>query len=103
VTRRAVGAGVAWYVSTQFDGDDLSALLRDVTAVAQVSPVVEVAAGVEVVRRRARDGTFLFVLNHGDSGQKVPADGVDLVTGAAVDGVLDLPAGGAAVIREARG
>ena len=103
VTRRRVGAGVAWYVSTQFDGDDLSALLRDVTALAQVSPVVEVAGGVEVVRRRARDGTFLFVLNHGDSEQKVPADGVDLVTGAAVDGVVHLPAGGAAVIREGRG
>lgn len=103
VTCRRLGAGAAWYVSTQFRGDDLAALLFKVAGTAQVSPVVEVADGVEVVRRRARDAAFLFVLNHTDSEQQVAAGGVDLVTDTVVDGVVHLAPGGVAVIREAVG
>jgi beta-galactosidase len=41
----------------------------------------------------------LFVLNHTPSAHEVAADGVDLLTGAAVTGSLRVPADGAAVIR----
>jgi len=53
--------------------------------------------GVEAVRRH--DGV-LYLLNHTDRPQRVPAAGFELLTGAAVDGELTVAPGGVAVVRE---
>ena len=50
--------------------------------------------GVEVALR----GDLLFVLNHGDADAELAWTGHDLLTQTDVDGVLRLPAGGAAVL-----
>ena len=55
---------------------------------------------MEVVRRAAAGMSWMFVLNHSAVEQRVPARGVDLVTGLPVDGEARIPAGGYAVIRE---
>ena len=102
VTRNRVGAGQAWYLSTQLTGDDLVALLRDVADAAGVTPVLAGApAGVEAVRRQAADATYLFLLNHTAEEQKVAAAGTDVVTGERIAGSLTIPAGGVGVVREA--
>ena len=56
--------------------------------------------GVEATRRSDGYGSWLFLLNHTDAEQTVPATGHDLVTDESVDGAVRLAPGGAAVIRE---
>lgn len=107
VTRREVGRGAAWYVGGRLDELGASRLVGEVLAESGVLPTVPaVPAGVEVVRRRgetAADGpapSFLFVLNHTDAEVTVPADGTELISGTAVDGVVTVPAHGVAVVQE---
>jgi beta-galactosidase len=66
-----------------------------------VRPAARVPAEVEVVRRRAGDRTWLFVINHTDADARLDATGVELLTGARCSGDLVVPAGEVAVIREA--
>jgi beta-galactosidase len=88
ITRRQVGAGTAWYVSTSVDFDTVASLFG-----LSASPV-------ETVRRRSGDTTWTFLFNHGDVQEVVvPADGVELISGARVDGSVTVPAGGYAVVR----
>jgi beta-galactosidase len=108
ITRHGFGAGTAWYVSTRLDseapagspGGGYGALLAAVAADAGVRPERDgLPPGVEVVRRVDGERSWLFVLNHTPAGHEVPADGVDLLTGAPVAGTVLVPAGGAAVVQ----
>ena len=101
VTRRRVGAGTAWYLGTLPDDGTLAALLDDITTAAGVAPVVEVPAGVEVVRRRSGDHSWLFVLNHTSEPCDVATTGHDLVADRAVGPTLRVDSGRTAVVREA--
>jgi beta-galactosidase len=88
ITRRQVGAGTAWYLSTSVDFDTLAGRFG-----LSASPV-------ETIRRRSGDITWTFLFNHGDVQEVVvPADGVALISGAQVDGSVTVPAGGYAVVR----
>jgi beta-galactosidase len=87
ITRRQVGAGTAWYVSTSVDFDTFAGLFG------------LAASEVETVRRRSGDVTWTFLLNHGDAEVVVPVDGVELISGSKVEGELSLPGGGYAVVR----
>ncbi len=102
VTRNRVGRGTAWYVGTEIDDDARTALLRLVLDEGGVTPVLpDLPAGVEAVRRRSPDASYLFVLNHTGEDVTVEAAGTDLLTRMAANR-LQVPAGGAAVLREAR-
>jgi beta-galactosidase len=119
ITRHRYGRGATWYVSTRLPRDALGHLLGRIVSAAGAGPTVSPAPGterlaterlaterlaterLELVRRRDGAASWLFVINHADVAQEVPARGVDLVGGAPVDGTLWLPAGGYAVIREA--
>ncbi|MBO4206777.1 beta-galactosidase, partial [Micromonospora echinofusca] len=101
VTRHRFGTGVAWYVSTRLDDASHRRLLTDVAHAAGAVPTCPGAPpGVEAVRRRSADTSWLFLLNHTDRPQRVPAAGVDLLTGALVGGAVTLAPGGVAVLRE---
>ncbi|KAB1161294.1 beta-galactosidase, partial [Micromonospora sp. AMSO12t] len=101
VTRHRSGAGTAWYLSTRPDDATYRRLVTRAARAAGATPVCPAApAGVEAVRRRAVGASWLFLLNHTDRPQRVPAAGVDLLTGATADTEVHLPAGGAAVLRE---
>jgi beta-galactosidase len=96
--------GTAWYVSTQLDDAGYARLIEGVASQAGVNPVVAgLPPGVEVVRRVGEAASWLFVINHTASPCDVPAHGVDLVTGAAVDDSLTVPPGALAVIRSGAG
>ncbi|MGB2570115.1 beta-galactosidase [Micromonospora citrea] len=102
VTRHRYGAGTAWYVSTRPDDETYRRLMVEAARAAGVGPVCPAAPpGVEAVRRRAGEASWLFLVNHTDRPQRIPADGVDLLTDTPVDGEVVVPAGGAAVVREA--
>lgn len=102
VTRHRVGDAYVWYVSTRPDDDTYRRLLTEAARLAGVTPTCPGApSGVEAVRRHDADGSLLYLLNHTDQPQRVPVTGLDLLTGATVDGSLTLDPGGVAVLREA--
>ncbi|GAA4981179.1 beta-galactosidase [Kineococcus glutinatus] len=101
LTRRPAGAGAAWYLATALEDEGLQALLDRLLAAGGVRPVVAGAPrGVDLVRRRSAEGSWLFVLNHGGTAATVPASGLDLLTGREADGSLEVAPRGCAVLRE---
>jgi beta-galactosidase len=103
VTRNRHGPGLAWYLATRLDPAATARVLAAACAEAGVEGVAGAGAGVEAVRRAGDGRSYLFVLNHGHEPAALPAGGVDLVTGAAVEGTLTVAAGGVAVVRERDG
>lgn len=102
VTRNAYGGGSAYYLGTRPDAGYMGVLLERVCAEAGVGAPSEAPPGVEVVRRRSTEASYLFVLNHGEEAADVELEGptVDLLSGAGRDGTLRLEPFGAAVLRE---
>ena len=99
LTRRAAGAGTAWYLATRPDADGFARLVQRLCADAGVT-TLPVPPGVEVVRRAGPAASYLFVLNHTDADVEVPARGTDLVGGGHCAGTVRVSAGGVAVVRE---
>jgi beta-galactosidase len=62
--------------------------------------VLEVPAGVEVVRRENDDRSYLFVLNHLDQDVDIKVSGHDIGKDEPVSGNVTVRAGGFTVIRE---
>lgn len=101
ITRNAYGAGHGWYISTRLDAAGLRAVMTDVYADAGVAPAAR-PEGLEVVVRRGHAADFAVAINHRDEPAAFAATGVELLSGAAVDGELVVPAGGVAVVRTDR-
>ena len=100
VLRNAYGRGVAWYVATRPDEAAMARLLGCACAEAGVAPALPgLPRGVEAVRR----GGVLFLLNHTEEPVEVAAGGpcVDLLTGEALDGPVQLDGFGVAALRPA--
>jgi beta-galactosidase len=103
VTQNSHGAGTAVYVGTRLDAITLARLLKSAWTRAGVTPVADVPAGVEAVRRLVPRSSLLFLLNHRDVAVEVPmaGAGVNLVDGRAVHpGLFSLGPRDVAVIRE---
>ncbi|MCM6761209.1 beta-galactosidase [Rathayibacter sp. ZW T2_19] len=100
MTRRTIGSGTAAYLSTHLTPASLTELVGDMLDLAHITPVTPGQEGVERVRRRTEERSWLFAINHSAEPLTVTGRGVDLVTGARVDGVLELAGGAVAVIRE---
>lgn len=100
VTVHRRGAGTAWYLGTRLDDATLVGLLGHIATRAGVRPAAEVPSGVEVTRRYGDGRSFLFVMNHNDHEVTVPAVGTDLVGGSDCSGMLTIPGGGCALVRE---
>ena len=98
VTRHAYGDGFGWYVSTRLDAAGMRTLLGSVYEDAAIAAASH-PEGLEVIARRKDGATYLVAVNHNDDDASFTATGTDLVTGAAVDGTVTVPAGGVAVIR----
>ncbi|MGC5022621.1 beta-galactosidase [Micromonospora sp. DT47] len=102
VTRHRVGAGTAWYVGTRLDEAATDRLVARLLAGSGARPPVDAPAGVEVVRRRRDDRSWLFVVNHTDTEVRLDVTGTELLDGARCAGDLVVPAGEVAVVREER-
>ncbi|MEU3456696.1 beta-galactosidase [Micromonospora sp. NPDC006766] len=100
LTRHAVGAGAAWYLGTRLDEAATDRLVARLLAETGVRPPVPAPKGVEVVRRRAADRSWLFVINHTDVEARLAVTGTELLDGGRCDGELVVPAGEVAVVRE---
>ncbi|GAB3956820.1 hypothetical protein GCM10027614_70370 [Micromonospora vulcania] len=102
LTRHPLGAGAAWYVGTRFDEPATDRLVARLVAEAGVRPAAQVPAGVEVVRRRDGERSWLFAINHTEAEVRLAVTGTELLTGARSAGELTVPAGEVAVVREDR-
>jgi beta-galactosidase len=104
ITRRAHGSGLAWYLACGLTEPGLARLLTRVCGAARVEPAVAAPAGVEAVRRTTPAGdpdvSWLTVINHTEQDTRLPAYGVELLTGTEIRGEVTVPAGGCAVVRE---
>jgi beta-galactosidase len=102
VTRHAFGEGAAYYLGTRPEERFTRLLLSQICREAGVTPPLEAPSGVEVVRRRTGDTSFLFALNHNTEAVEVHLDGRarDLLTGREHDGALTLNPLGVAILEE---
>lgn len=98
ITRNRHGAGTGWYVGTRLDAAGMKALLHEVYTDAGIT-ASGFPEGLEVVARRGGDAVYRIAVNHGTDAVALPAAGVELLSGAAVDGTFTIAAGGVAVIR----
>jgi beta-galactosidase len=102
VTRNAFGEGTAYYLGTRPEESYTKALLQRVREEAGVRRTAEVPPGVDAVRRKTEDTSFLFLLNHNDEAVEVglPNPGRDLLTGTEHDSNLALDPLEVAVLKE---
>ena len=105
VTRNVFGRGVAYYLGTRPEERYTELLLQTVCEQAGVAPTLQAPPGVDAVRRKTEDVSFLFLLNHNEEAVEVrlPEPGRDLLTGKDHDSKLMLDPLGVAVLREASG
>lgn len=102
LTRNAFGEGAAYYLGTRPEEHYTKLLLERVCEEAGVEAPLEVPTGVEVVRRRTENASFLFFLNHNTGAAEVPLKepARDLLTGSEHEGMLSLEPLGVAVLQE---
>jgi beta-galactosidase len=95
VTRRAAGAGAAWYVATLPEHGALRRLCERILGDAGVERADHEGLGeqVELIRR----GALLFAINHGPGSTELQVDGTDLLSGQPARGLV-LPSQGVAII-----
>jgi beta-galactosidase len=102
VTRNVYGEGAAYYLGTRPELRYTKALLQRVCEETGVRPAAEVPPGVDAVRRRTEDASFLFLLNHNNETVEIrlPNPGRDLITGTEHDSHLVLDPLEVAVLKE---
>ncbi|WP_062132215.1 beta-galactosidase [Demequina aestuarii] len=98
ITRHSHGDGHGWYVGTRLSADALATVMADVYADAGITPP-GTPNDVEVVTRHGDAFDYVIAVNHGETHADLPIRGTDLITGARVDGRLELQAGDVAVVR----
>lgn len=102
VTRNVFGDGVAYYLGTRPEDRYTKLLLKSICEEAGVRPTVEAPPGVDAVRRKTVDASFLFVLNHNEEAVEVrlPSPGRDLLAGTEHDSSLVLEPLGVAILHQ---
>ncbi|RMI09062.1 beta-galactosidase [Cellulomonas triticagri] len=93
-------SGSAWYVSAMLPPDGVDRVVDRVVAETGLVPVAETEHGVEAVRRVGADASYLFLLNRTAERRTATATGTDLLTGVGCGPAVDIPPGGARVLRE---
>ena len=84
LTKNAFGKGYGYYVATSSDDDFYRNYLSEICADAGIHPLMDTPATVEVTMRSNANGSFLFILNHGEEAYEatLPYNGTDLLSGA---------------------
>jgi beta-galactosidase len=102
VTRNSFGEGGAYYLGTRPEERYTRSLLQSVCEEAGVRPAAEVPAGIDAVRRKTADASFLFLLNHNLEAVEVPLPnpGRDILAGTRHDVMLTLDPIEVAILRE---
>ena len=102
MTRSRRGAGTATYLATRPDFDGLLALVDQLVALADITPVAEFEEGLEIVRRVGDNGSFLFAINHTGAPRTLRAVGTDLLTDVTHAETVVVSPGAVVVLQEER-
>ena len=96
------GEGAAYYLGTRPEQRYTRSLLQRVCQEAGVKPTADVPTGVDAVRRKTEDASFLYLLNHNQEAVEVwlPSPGRDLLTGKEHDSNLVLDPLEVAILKE---
>jgi beta-galactosidase len=83
LTRNAFGKGFGYYVATASNEEFYTDYLAEICSDAGIRPLMDTPADVEVTMRSNANGSFLFILNHGDTAYEstLPYSGTDLLSG----------------------
>ena len=102
-TRHEYGNGTAYYLGTRPEEAYVARLLLQARHEAGIKPPPQAPPGVEVVRRRTRESSFLFVLNHNPEEIVLPLEtgAEDLLTGDRLQTYLSLEPLGLSILKEA--
>lgn len=88
VTEHAYGRGRVFYIACDLDETSCGALAGYVAEVSGVSPSYEkIIPGVEIIRRKKGEESYMMILNHTEQTQSVPK-GYSLLNEKAFDGEL---------------
>ena len=99
--RYGQGQGRAYYVGTRLDTPSLTRFLGDVCRESGIAPLLQLPPGVEASLREKDGKCFLFLLNHRAEAVEITLagwQGVDLLTGKAMNGTAVLPKAGVALL-----
>jgi beta-galactosidase len=90
------------YLATRLGADALRHHLARIVADAGItSEHPQAGDGVEIVRRHAGTGSYLFVFNHSEQPRTLALTGHDLLTGTDLSGDTELAPAASVVLREA--
>lgn len=83
LTKHAFGKGFGYYVATQSSEAFYRDYLQEICEEAGIRPIMDTPDTVEVTRRTNQNGTFIFMLNHGEASYEtaLPFAGTDLLSG----------------------
>ena len=100
ITRNTLGAGAAWYLSTDLDETSLGSLLEKVLDEAGVG-YFPAGSGVETVTRHGDSADYRFLINHSADEVEVAfeGEGVELITGETTSRLQLVPAGTVRIVR----
>ena len=105
LTKNAFGKGYGYYVATSSDDAFYEDYLSEICAEAGITPIMDTPATVEVTMRSNTNGSFVFLLNHGEETYEtaLPFAGTDLLTDTAYaqNDAITLKAKGVAIIKKA--
>lgn len=105
LTKNAFGKGYGYYVATSSDDAFYEDYLSEICAEAGITPIMDTPATVEVTMRSNANGSFVFLLNHGEETYEtaLPFAGTDLLTDTAYaqNDAITLKAKGVAIIKKA--
>lgn len=105
LTKNAFGKGYGYYVATSSDDAFYENYLSEICAEAGITPIMDTPATVEVTMRSNTNGSFVFLLNHGEETYEtaLPFAGTDLLTDTAYaqNDAITLKAKGVAIIKKA--
>ncbi len=81
LTCNAFGKGKAYYVATRSNADFYRTFIGKICAEADITPIIDAPAPVEVTKRTNTNGTFLFLLNHDAESHEImiPYSGTDIL------------------------
>ncbi|MFZ4777061.1 MAG: Beta-galactosidase C-terminal domain [Terrimicrobiaceae bacterium] len=101
VTIRRQGAGQAVYLGTGFSHQNKEAIIRLLLGLHPLEPLGQADPFVEITCRRDKQKSLTFLLNHYPESREVSGlpHGTELLTGAVIEGTLEVPGFGVKVIR----
>lgn len=103
LTKNAFGKGFGYYVATSSDDAFYRDYIGEICDEAGILPIMDTPEQIEVTRRVNKNGSFVFLLNHGETDYvaALPFGGTDLLSGKAYEAgdALTLEKKGVAILK----